>query len=1027
MVRRTLLAILAVFTSVATAQAQAGGRITGTVTAADGGRPIPNVQVTVSGTARGALTDSAGRFTIAGIPAGTQSVLARSIGWAQGTRDVTVAAGQTVTVNFVLESAPTTLNPLVVTGYGDVDRRRVVGAVSTVPAEKLRDIPTENPMKSLQGRVAGVEIVAASNEPGAAMNVRVRGVRSLTASNEPLYVVDGVPISGGIQDFNPQQIESIEVLKDASATAVYGSRGANGVIIVTTKKGAKDGKLHTTYSADVYYGTQQPVQLIPMMNLDQYVRYMKDAAAANNQDTSLTKIFTQKQQYAIANNIWTDWQNAVLRDGLQRSLQGGLTGSSADNRFALSGNYFDQKGVIPGQGYSRGAGYASLEHQAKRLRVGLSANASRIDTDQGEGGAAYGYALAMTPLGRPTNFTNPDSAGLLDPRPDDDPLNINPVLESQSAIREQIVNRVFGSAYAELQITDGLTYRVNVGPDYTQLTNGCFNGPWTHGTCANLGANSSNQGQPPQAGQFNQQDFSYTVDNLVRFDRNIGSAHHFDLTGLYSIQHDRFTKDSLYATNLPYPTQLWYDLGSGTAGNEVSRISEWALQSYMGRVNYTLLDRYTASFTARADGSSRLAPGHKWATFPSLGLAWQLGDEPFMRRFGAINSLKLRGSWGVTGNTAVNPYQTQGTLASKLYTFGTTRVRGYKPGSIPNPDLKWEKTANTDIGVEYELFGSRLSGSVDFYNAKTTDLLLTRLLPVTSGFTSTLQNVGATKNKGIELALSTVNLRNWHGVTWTTDVNWAHNENEITALQSGSKSDVGNLWFVGKPINLCVPVQGSLTTCRDAGDSQRRIFYDYRWLGVWQYKDSVAMKALNANGSTFKFGDPRVADVNGDGKITPDDRTFLGDSYPAWTGSLYNRFTWKGFDISGLITAKWDYLFIDGTPRSYFGRFNNVADMDYWTPTNPTNKNPAPTTGAVDRLYASTRLYRDGSHWRIRNITAGYTLSPDWAGRISARSVRFFATAQDPYVHTDYIGIDPEVGGAVPTLRTLLVGSNIAW
>ena len=1025
MVRRTLLAILAVFTSVATAQAQAGGRITGTVTSADGGRPIPLVQVTVTGTARGALTDSAGRFTITGVPAGTQTVLARSIGWAQGTKEVPVVAGQSVTVNFALESAPTQLNPLVVTGYGDVDRRRVVGAVATVPAEKLLEIPTENPMKSLQGRVAGVEIVAATNEPGAAMNVRVRGVRSLTASNDPLFVVDGVPISGGIQDFNPQQIESIDVLKDAAATAVYGSRGANGVIIVTTKKGTKDGKLHTSYNADVYYGTQQPVQLIPMMNLDQYVRYMKDAAAANSQDTSLAKIFTAKQQYAIQNNIWTDWQDAVLRDGLQRSLQAGLTGSTTDNRFALSGNYFDQKGVIPGQGYKRGAGYASVEHQSRRLRVGLSANASRIDTDQGEGGAAYGYVLAMTPLGRPTNFTNPDSAGLLDPRPDDDQLNINPVLESQSAIREQIVNRVFGSVYAELQITDGLTYRVNVGPDYTQLTNGCYNGPWTHGTCANLGANSSNQGQPPQAGQFNQQDFAYTVDNLVRYDHNLGVAHHLDLTGLYSIQHDRFTKDSLYATNLPYPTQLWYDLGSGTAGNEVSRISEWALQSYMGRVNYTLLDKYTASFTVRADGSSRLAPGHKWATFPSLGLAWQLGDEPFMRRFGAINSLKLRGSWGVTGNTAVNPYQTQGTLASKLYTFGAARVRGYKPGTIPNPDLKWEKTANTDIGLEYALFDSRVSGSVDVYNSTTDDLLLTRLLPVTSGFTSTLQNVGATKNKGVELTLSTVNLRNWHGVTWTMDVNWAHNENEITALQTGSKSDVGNLWFVGKSINLCNPIQGSASAC--TGDPQRRIFYDYKWQGVWQYKDSLAMKAFNANGSTFKFGDPRVADINGDGKITTDDRTFLGDSYPAWTGSLYNRFTWKGFDISGLITAKWDYMFIDGTPRSYFGRFNNVADLDYWTPTNPTNKNPAPTTGATDRLYANTRLYRDGSHWRIRNITAGYTLNPDWAGRISARSVRFFATAQDPYVHTDYIGIDPEVGGAVPTLRTILIGSNIAW
>ena len=568
--------------------------------------------------------------------------------------------------------------------------------------------------------------------------------------------------------------------------------------------------------------------------------------------------------------------------------------------------------------------------------------------------------------------------------------------------------------YGELQLLEGLTYRVNFGPDFTLLTNGCFNGPWTHGTCANLGANSSNQGQPPQAGQYNQQDFAYTLDNLLRYDRTLRTIHHFDLTGLYSIQHDRFTKDSLYATNLPYPSQLWYDLGSGTAGNSISRISEWSLESYMGRINYTLLDRYSLSLTARSDGSSRLAPSHKWAFFPSVGLAWQIGDEAFMKRFTFLNLLKLRGSYGTTGNTSVNPYQTQGTLSPRLYTFGTTRVRGYKPGAIPNPDLTWEKTDQTDVGVEYAVLDNRLSGSVDVYRMNTHDLLLTRLLPVTSGFTSTLQNVGATKNTGVEVSVSTVNLRNWHGIGWTSDINWSHNRNEIVALASGAVSDVGNVWFVGHPINI-------------PNDAQRRVFYDYKYVGVWQYADSLAMKAFNARGNTFKAGDPRVADVNGDGVINANDRTFVGDSYPAWTGSLYNRVTYGGFDVSALVTAKWKYTFIDGTPRSYFGRFNNVADLDYWTPKNPTNKNPAPTTGGVDRLYSSTRLYRDGSHWRIRNITAGYTVPERFAGRIGAKSIRLYTTAQDPYIHTDYIGIDPEVGGAVPTVRTLLIGSNIVW
>jgi TonB-linked SusC/RagA family outer membrane protein len=1011
--RRILLAILTLTATAAVAQAQAGGRIAGRVST-DGGRSLPGIQVTVTGTTLGAVTDSGGQYNIRNVPAGSHSVLARGIGYASGTKPVVVAAGQTVILDFTLTTSAAQLNPVVVVGYGTQDIRSVTGAVSTVQAAQLKDVPTSDPMKALQGRVAGVEIVASSNEPGAAMNVRIRGVRSLTASNEPLYVVDGIPITGGIQDFNPQMIESIDVLKDAAATAIYGSRAANGVILVTTKKAPRDGGMHASYSTDMYYGSQAPVRLIPMMNLQQYVRYMKDAAAANNQDTSLTKIFTAKQQFAIANNISTDWQKAVLRDGLQRSVQGGVTGSNGDTRYNVSGNYFGQRGLIPGQGYTRGAGFASIDHSSGRFNMGLTTNGSRINTDQGEGGAAYGYAFAMTPLGRPLNYMNPDSAGLLDPRPDDDPLNINPVLENQSAIRQQVVNRVFGSAYAEYKIAEGLTYRMNFGPDYTQLTNGCFNGPWTHGTCANLGANSSNQGQPPQAGQFNQQDFSYTLDNLVHLDRALGSLHRFDITGLYSIQHDRFTKDSLYATNLPYTTQLWYDLGSGTAGNEVSRISEWSLRSYMGRANYTLADRYSFSFTERADGSSRLAPGHKWAYFPSFGAAWQVGDEPIMRGLTFLNSLKLRGSYGTTGNTAINPYQTEGTLASRLYTFGTTRVRGYKPGSIPNPDLGWEKTDQTDVGIDYAIFNSRISGTIDGYKYNTHDLLLTRLLPVTSGFTQTLQNIGATKNTGVEVSLSTLNIRNWRGLSWTSDVNWSHNKNEIVALASGATSDIGNVWFVGHPINIPT-------------DAQRRVFYDYKYVGVWQFKDSLTMKQFNANGSTFKFGDPRVADINGDGKITADDRTFVGDSYPAWTGSLSNRVTFHGFDFSGLITAKWKYTFIDGTPRSYFGRFNNVADLDYWTPTNPTNKNPAPTTGAVDRLYASTRLYTDGSHWRIRNLTAGYTFDQRFTRRLGVQSVRLYGTAQDPSIHSDYIGIDPEVAGAVPTVRTLLLGSNIVW
>jgi TonB-linked SusC/RagA family outer membrane protein len=1005
--------------------AQATGSLRGVITDSLTRQPVAGARVVFTGTTVGTVSRADGSYFITGTPVGSPTVRITAIGYEAQTRVVAISAGQTATLDIVLGKSINRLDAVAVVGYGTQEKREVTGAVSTVTAEKMKDIPTNDPMKALQGRVAGVEIVTNSNEPGANMQVRIRGVRSMASGrNEPLYVVDGIPINGGIEDFNPAIIDNITVLKDAAATAIYGSRGANGVILVTTKKGSPDGKTRTSYSMDTYFGAQQPIQIIPMMGMKNFVKYLQDAALFNGQDTSLAKVLqgqtfvpgttTSKRLYAYQNGIETDWQRVVLRDGLQRNAQASVAGQTGGTRYSLSGNYFEQQGAIPGQANTRGNAFASFDHTSSRLKVGMTTSLTRALVQMGVGQGAFGYATTMAPFGRPYNYTNPDSAGLLDPRPDDDPLNINPLLESMSMVREQTNTRVFASAFAELNVGKGLRYRLNFGPDYSTSSLGCYNDPWTHGPCRNPGSFSDNQGQPPQAMLRNQTDFAYTLDNLLTYERDIGDHQRVEVTGLYSIQKDRFTKDSLYATQLPYSTQRWYDLGSGTAGNQLSLISEWALQSYMARVNYTLFNRYTLSATSRADGSSRLAPGNKWAYFPSFSAAWNLSDEGFMRRFGSIDQLKLRASYGTTGNTSISPYQTQGTLSPKFYTFGTTRVRGYRPGSIPNPDLSWEKTDATDIGLEFGFYNGRVSGSFDTYVQNTRDLLLTRLLPVTSGFTSTLQNIGSTRNSGVEIGLSTVNVRDWHGIGWTSDINWSTNKNKITALASGAVSDVGNTWFVGQPINL-------------TGDAQRRVFYDWKWQGVWQYADSVAMKAFNATGSTFKAGDPRVADVNGDGKINADDRMIVGTSYPKWVGGITNRLTWKGFDVSALVTAKIGYTFIDGTPRSYTGRQGVIDDMDYWMPTNPTNKNPAPNVGQVERLYSTTRLYTDGSHWRIRNITAGYTLSPTMLRRLGMQSMRLYGTAQDPYIHTNYVGADPEVAGAAPTMRTLLLGTNITW
>jgi TonB-dependent SusC/RagA subfamily outer membrane receptor len=415
-----LLELLALCTGATSALAQGSGRIVGRVTTADGARPLPSATVVLVGAARGAVTDADGRFTIADVAPGAHRVQARRLGYVNATQSVTVSAALAATANFALVTSPVTLEEIKTVGYGTQDVRTVTGAVATVTADKVKDIPTYDPVKAIQGRIPGVEVVQSNNEPGSPYQVRIRGVRSLSASNEPLYVIDGIPISGGIQDFNPAIIASYDVLKDAAATAIYGSRGANGVILITTKKGIQDGKMHSQYTFDSYAGRQNPVKVLNMMNMQQYTRMLQDGAFYNggalNGDTTLAKVLAgqsfvggiPKRLYAFNNNLQTDWFNTVLQDSHQNSFQGSLMGSSPDTRYTASGNYFDQGGLIPGQGYRRGSGFASVDHDAGRLHVGVSTNIGRIYQDIGESGGAFGYTAAMQPYGRPLNYTNPD-------------------------------------------------------------------------------------------------------------------------------------------------------------------------------------------------------------------------------------------------------------------------------------------------------------------------------------------------------------------------------------------------------------------------------------------------------------------------------------------------------------------------------------------------------------------------------------------------------------------------------------------
>jgi len=636
----------------------------------------------------------------------------------------------------------------------------------------------------------------------------------------------------------------------------------------------------------------------------------------------------------------------------------------------------------------------------------------------------------------------------LQTNPTGDALRTNPLWEEQGYIHQQTSNRLFGSLFAELTLPYGFQYRLALGPDLQNFSDGQFND-----------VNTTDRGGAlvgvPQAGFAIRENFRFTLDNILTWNYARGD-HKVDVTGLFTVSKVRTQSDSAASKNLPYNYQLWYNLGTGSAPQPpISNYATTATRSYMGRANYTFRNRYSLTVTGRQDCASVLAPGHQCAFFPSGGLSWQLGDEPFMKGLpmfsDLVSGLKLRASLGKTGNSSISPYQTEGSLSQTFYNFGSATANGYVPGQIPNPNLVWEKTTQFDFGVDFGILANRVSGTFDVYREKTSDLLLTRSLPASTGFTSTLQNVGKTGNAGWELSVTTVNLTGSHGgPRWTTDFSFSHNHNYIISLTGGVGDDVADRWFVGQPVSL-----GTIAS----GDPLHQVFYDVKMLGIWQLADSALARQYGE-----KPGDIRVADLNGDGKIDGFDRVITGTTYPRLLASVYNRLSWGPFDLSFLFQGRIGYTFRDGfrIGANLFDRYNNI-NVQYWTPErcdggpDPTKLDPpAGITGAQQAAIPGCNVwwspsagrqqptfddannggayaapgYRIGTHWRVRNITLGYSLPPAIVHKVrGVSSMRLYVEAQDPFVFTSYYGYDPENGSnsGPPSYRTVLMGLTLGF
>jgi TonB-linked SusC/RagA family outer membrane protein len=970
----------------------------------DDGAPLPGVSVVVKGTTTGTNTDGEGNFKV--IVKNDAAVLVFS---AVGFEKQEITVGNRSTINISLATDQKSLNEVVVVGYGTQKKSQMTGAISQVTAKQITEMPLTNLGQALQGRAAGVDVSQSGSKPGAAPRILIRGRRSFNAGNDPLYVVDGIPLSAGYEDINPNDIQSIEVLKDATATAIYGARGANGVVLVTTKRGGNKGK--TTVTIDTYAGASNAYSKLELFSGEEFAEYVREAYRATGlyRDAAGNPVATGVADAAadakvavlggdpnvaagIAAGRNTQYQDLILRTGMMQNHTIGIQGGNDRTSFYISGGFFQDKGITKLLDFTRNSLRANIDHQVnKRLKVGISSY-MMYSIRNGENLNPYGNTLNANPLGAAYN-----ADGSLIFEPTNDALLSNPLSEVEPGVNVDNTKkyRIFNSIYAEVKIIDGLTYRLNLGPDFTISRWGRFIGSET---------NNRRRGDA-QAFNENRFGFNFTMENILNYGKTFGK-HTLNLTGVQSIQKDNFERYRSEVQGIPAQAQSFYSLNSATSVLGVqSSLTEWTIASLMGRINYSYDDKYLLTMTIRRDGSSRFGENTKYGNFPGIALGWNISNETFLKGVSWIDLLKLRAGWGQVGNQGVAPYQTQGLLARTTYAFGATGAFGFRPGTISNPNLRWESTSTSNVGLDFSVFRGRVQGSLEFYQTNTKSLLLNDFLPGSVGFNFFSNNVGHTRNTGIELGLTTVNVNTKNGFKWTTDFQFTRNREEIVELYNGKVDDLGNRWFIGYPLNT---------------------YFDFKKAGIWQTNEADLAKSYGS-----EVGQIKVQDTNNDGKITADDRVLIGNDVPKWSGGLTNRFEFKGFDLSFFLYGRFGNTILSGFHRNQLqlaGRYQQIK-VDYWTPNNPTNEFPRPKSNQEFPVYNSTLFYYDGTFIKLRNINFGYTFSNAIAKKIGAESVRLYASIQQPKIWSSYLtkynGVDPEAAITGSPTGTTEVNSGV--
>ena len=999
--------------------AQTPRTVTGKVTDPAGGALI-GVSIAVKGTAIGTTTDASGQYKIT-LPDGKGTLIVSFLGYLK--QEIPVTGNRH---NVVLKEDPRALEEVVVVGYGTQKRTDVTGSISSISSKKIQEVPVSNAAAALQGRVAGVLVDKGGNRPGDGVRVQIRGRRSFSASNDPLYVVDGIPIDATINDLDPDDIETMEVLKDASAAAIYGSRGANGVVIITTRRG-KAGKINVRYSG--YLGRDEAIKVEQRMNAAEFVEYRREAKRMQYPDKYPAGSFTfaddirlfgeYASDYYTLENLkaaWaggtydpsklqsTDWSSFALRKGASQDHHISVTAGNEMTKVLFSTGYQRQTGIIYGQDFLRWDARLTVDQQiTKGIKIGMVNYFSH--SRQQYGSNLFENSATSNPVSPAY-----DSLGIPIAIPSNDTQVFSILYDREGITRERRRSRYLGSFYGEVKLPLNFRYRLNVGIDFAPYREGEFQS-----------AASTPRKMGTSWGRVSNEDrFNYNVQNLLYWNSDFSKIHNIGLTLLQEVQGYRTETSEIRASDFPYEHQKWFNLATAVTTEAMSsRLTQRQLASFMGRVNYSYAGKYLLTASLRADGSSVLAEGHKWAYFPSLALAWRLSEEKFLKGNNIVNDLKLRLGWGKTGNAAVGAYGTKGALALTRYVWNNSGkdqvANGFRPDVIPNPDLSWENTATYNAGLEFGLFKGRIGGTLELYRQRTTNLLLNRQLPRASGFDDITQNVGVTMNKGLEVTLNTVNIDK-RDFRWTTDITFTSNREQIVELYNGAKDDIGNSWFIGQPIS---------------------VIYRQRAIGIWQNtrEDIDLLTKYNTNGGTkFAPGKIKIDDINSDGKINEQDRVILGSQTPRWIGSISNTFTYKGWDLSFFLITRQRYVLENNLGLSFQGRYN-TAKVDYWTPDNPNGRYPRPNGGLEGPEYITSMYVEDASHVRLRNVSIGYKLPAKLTRKAGISGFRVYATGTNLYVWAPHFtGTDPEVFNddnsrpvRSPSVRSFILGVNVEF